>query len=335
MAHEITTTDGLLLVKDSAWHGLGTIIPESVIPTKALGLIGADWGVRQMKLKAYDEVTGEEVLISDKLVNLRADNCDPLGIVSTDYQIFTNRQVAEFCEALAETGEGDSSVRVETAGTIRGGKKVWFLLRGAEFQVANNDSIFPYVLVSNGHDGVTGLRVTPTTIRVVCSNTLHAVIPDGRSYGRSGSAAITIEHMGDLQSKVEEAKNALLGYRAAIDETKTYMDHLAAKSTTTDQLAAYFAANYNRDYSPVDVEDTGKKQARRKEMADRGFRLFMNRFEAEEDIAGATWWNALNAYTGYVQHDRKRKGGNLENNLFGSNSHRSVKAFELAVASVL
>ena len=268
MGHEIDKHDNVLLVKERAWHGLGVVVPDAVRPTEALPLIGAEWGVRQLKLKAFDD-DGTEFVLDDYLLNVRSDlvsNEGKLGVVSSGYQVFSNYQVAEFCEALGTLNEeGLSNVKVETVGTIRNGKKVWFLLKGEEFQVAKGDAIFPYLLVSNGHDGVTGLRVTPTTIRVVCSNTLHAVIGwDGAgSQTKAQSAAIAVEHIGDLTAKIEAAKLAIASYGNAMNDTRKYMEFLASKEINVKKLAHFFAENYNRDFRPVDMSSEEKKQKKR------------------------------------------------------------------------
>lgn len=339
MAHEITSTDGLVLVGKRAWHGLGTIIPDHVRPTESLPLFGAEWGVRQIQLQGIDPETGLIVPVEGQRLNIREDNNEPLGIVSDHYQVFSNRQVAEFCEALVEVGGDVSSpVKVETAGTIRGGKKVWFLLRGEEFQVANADSVFPYVLVSNGYDGKTSLSVTPTTIRVVCSNTLHMVIP--REAGMPSSAAINIEHMGDLSAKVASARVALQQYDYAMKCTRDSMEVLAAKEVSRKDLIAFFTECYERDIlSILKDNDRDVVNENRRRRAKEGFRMFCDRFEQEEELAGSSWWNAMNAYTGYIQHDMKARGKAVDRieqrqhmNLLGVNADRSIATFNLALA---
>ena len=47
MAHEITSTDGLVLHKEEAWHGLGTIVEDAPTPQEALQIAGLDWTVKQ------------------------------------------------------------------------------------------------------------------------------------------------------------------------------------------------------------------------------------------------------------------------------------------------
>lgn len=228
---------------------------------------------------------------------------------------------------------------METAGTIRGGKKVWFLLKGEPFQVANADEIVPYVLVSNGHDGKTSLSVTPTTIRVVCSNTLHMVIPDGAS-GMMSTAAISLEHMGDLESKVSEARRALATYDFALGRTRDTMEALAKRDVNRQGLIEFFTKCYERDIAST-LKDTDRLsiQKGRERRAAECFESFMDRFAEERDMAGASWWNAFNAYTGMVQHDRKSRGQNdadrverrVRTNLLGVNVDRAVLAFQTAL----
>lgn len=340
MAHEITNSDNVLLVGNRAWHGLGVIIPEAVRPTEALPLIGANWGVRQLQLKGFDPETGEEVIVPDQRLNIRDDTNQPLGIVSDHYKVFSNRQVAEFCEALVEVSQNEASpVRVETAGTIRGGKKVWFLLRGEQFAIANGDEIVPYVLVSNGHDGKTSLEVTPTTIRVVCSNTLHMVVPESVD-GSGHTAAISVEHMGDLSAKIGEARRALAQYDYALRHTRNSMEILASKTIKRQQLIEFFTTCYERDVLST-LKDTDRDviNENRKQRAAECFEAFNDRFAEERDVAGVTWWNAMNAYTGMIQHDRKSRGRSdvdrvekrVRMNLLGVNVDRAMNAFQLAL----
>jgi phage/plasmid-like protein (TIGR03299 family) len=336
MGHEITSTDGLILVRERAWHGLGRIIPEGIRPTESLPLIGAEWGIAQCPVSCTLP-DGQQVVIPNTICNVRDDIWSPLGLVSPHYKVFSNRQVAEFCEALADEGV----VKIETAGTIRGGKKVWFLLAGEPFAVRQGDKIVPYVLVSNGHDGLTSLRVTPTTIRVVCSNTLHAVIPAQEGSGKCQSAAIVIEHCGDLQSRVIAVRSALSRYSEALEHTRNLAAQLDARKVSQVELVRYFVDRWSTDFvAPAETEDP-KLAKRRHEKMDRGLRMFRARLAFEEQVSrdDVTWWGALNAYTGMLQHDRASRGRDdadrrerrQESVLFGVDSARCLAALDVAL----
>jgi hypothetical protein len=67
-----------------------------------------------------------------------------------------------------------------------------------ELRVGNtDDTILPYVLLANSHDGSLALRVVPTSVRVVCQNTLNLAL------GRAGSTGVAIRHLDSLEDRVQ------------------------------------------------------------------------------------------------------------------------------------
>jgi phage/plasmid-like protein (TIGR03299 family) len=231
MAHEIESHDKVLLHKNQAWHGLGIVVQDAPTPAKALKLAGLDWEVQQWPLSANNG-EGKRIALDKQVLNVRTDISHPLGVVSPDYQPIQNRDLADFCQLLAEQSD---EVKVESAGSIRNGGKVWFLLKGESFSVRKSDEVSPYILVSNGHDGGTALRCTPTTIRVVCSNTLHMVIPryERGKLTRATPAGFVANHLGDIKQKVEDAKAALGLYGKTLADTRGMIDAAARLRTST------------------------------------------------------------------------------------------------------
>jgi phage/plasmid-like protein (TIGR03299 family) len=334
MSHEITATDGLVLNRQAAWHGLGTIVEQAPTPQEALRIAKLDWSVEQWPISATN---GEvRVALGDHCANIRSDTRACLGVVGQGYTPFQNAALAEFCAMLAEQGD---SVKVESAGSIRGGAKVWFLLRGESFSVRGGDQLKPYILVSNGHDGGTALRCTPTTVRVVCSNTLHMVIP-GRG-NKIATAGYYARHTGNLDAKLSAAKSALKLYDHAQDHTRDMIDHLAARDVDSELVKRFFLECYARDFGAIADVPTTKAERTARDRAMAGYWRYDRRFQKESaEFGGASLWLAVNAYTGWLQHDRTirikdtqaRRDQRLSLTLFGDDAERSTAALQAALA---
>lgn len=328
MAHEITNTDNVVLTKRPAWHNLGVVVNEAPTPTDALRIGGLNWNVEQWPLYATN---GEHRVVLDQVANVRSDTRESLGVVSFDWTPFQNQQVAEFCEALAEQGD---RVTVESVGSIRGGRKVWFLLQAESFAASHDDDIVQdYLCVSNGFDGSTGLRVTPTSVRVVCSNTLHAVIPETLGRKTVDVAGFSCSHMGDLQARVEQAKQALKLYGRTMEYQRAVIDNLAAKKVNSEQVQRFFLECYTRDFQGIP-----EAACRKRDKAVKAVRDMTARFDRESSQFGANAWILMNAYTGWLQNDRparvkdatKQLEQRQNSKLFGTDAKRSVASFSLA-----
>jgi phage/plasmid-like protein (TIGR03299 family) len=347
MAHEIKQFDGVVFHRVPAWHGLGIVVEDAPTPLEALQIAGLDYEVESWPMSATgllcgpDGVPGSATLdCSDWLMNVRTDTTPPtqLGIVSSNWQVIQNRQHAEFCELLAEQGD---VVKVESAGSIRNGSKVWFLLKGESFSVLGkeNDEILPYILVSNGFDGKTGFRCTPTTVRVVCANTLHMVIGDGVGDSRIlQPAGYSCNHVGDVLGKIEDAKQALSLYGRSLDATRQLIDETAAKEMTREDVQQFFLECYTRDFGSFTANPQNRKEERALNRSQDAFLAFSERFDSERAIAGTTAWNAFNSYTGWSQHRSYYKDSTKElersvsSKLFGTDTDRATKTLSLALS---
>lgn len=338
MGHEITSTDNVVLHKDAAWHGLGVIVQDAPTPREALKIAGLDWTVQQAPLAAK-LADGNELAVPTHKLNFRGDNNGFLGVVGKDYRPIQNSELADFCEALAEQGD---EVKIESAGSIRGGQKVWFLLKGESFSVRDKDEVQPYICVSNGHDGWTALRCTPTTVRVVCSNTLHAVVGSsepGRPFRQAQQATFVAHHTATIMDRVEEAKAALKLYNRAVNDTRMIIDQLAAKDVSRADVQRFFLECYTKDFGPfADNPQTKVEQNTRNRAMDACAAVF-SRFDQELSICGPTAWNALNSYTQWSQHrisrlkdTNKAHERSVESKLFGAEAQRAHRALLTALA---
>ncbi|MCL2641729.1 MAG: DUF932 domain-containing protein, partial [Phycisphaerales bacterium] len=183
MSHEIDTSTGqaaVFVTGTPAWHRLGRTIEQAATSADAINLAGLNWHVAQWPINATDPTSWLTTSAPDHVANVRTDTRSILGIVSKDYRVFQNADAFDFMDSLV----GDKLAMFETAGSLKGGRKVWMLARiPKEYRAGPDDLIKPYVLLVNSHDGTSSLRMLPTTVRVVCQNTLNLALREAGTEG--------------------------------------------------------------------------------------------------------------------------------------------------------
>lgn len=291
MAHEITSTDSLFSVRYAPWHGLGEVIENAPTSEDALRIAGLDWEVIQQPLytKADDQwfsVTEPGVPVEDYRANLRGDNGTVLGVVSNGYKVVQNREAFAFSDALIRSGD----VRYETAGSLRGGKKVWMLGRMDSRKILGDETV-PYLLITNGHDGRNAVRCCLTPVRVVCANTLNLALTTAvRSWSTN--------HQGDIHSKLQEAERAL-------ELSVTYMSKLEEEAS---RLADLKVTNEMLAMLTVGLFPLPKDQKRQSLVYDmRTEFLARHKMATDLDRFRGTGWGFIGAVSDFAGHREPRR----------------------------
>ena len=169
MAHLV---EKMAYVGATPWHGLDSRLspkhPLEVWQHEA----GMDWRIQDSPVHFKSENIGALGSIHsfpEQKVLYRSDTKTPLSVVSNRSQVVQPREVLEFYRDLTEV----SGYELETAGVLKGGRKFWALARtGQSTVLKGNDQINGYLLLATSCDGTLATTVTPTTVRVVCNNTL-------------------------------------------------------------------------------------------------------------------------------------------------------------------
>lgn len=201
--------ESLFVTRTPAWHGLGTVLPESPTSEDAIRYAGLDWTVESQPI-----FTKSGIQIPENYVNVRTSDNKPLGIVGERYQIVQNTEAFAFTDELL--GEG---VRYESAGSLKGGKVIWLLAKlPNKFEILG-DKIDPYVVFTNTHDGSGAVRVACTNVRVVCQNTLNAAM-------RSAKRTWSTRHTGNISMKLDEAMRTLELAEEYMEATKETFEEL-------------------------------------------------------------------------------------------------------------
>jgi phage/plasmid-like protein (TIGR03299 family) len=195
MSHEITETDHMVSCSNTVpWHGLGTVLANNITAAEALIAARLNWQVIQEPV--FD---GDMTEICSHHLNRRSDTREVLSIVSRDWEPLQNERLLEIAEALVQVGTDFKPV-IETAGSLKGGRIVWALVKTGERNFAGSQH-HTYLLLSNGHDGLRGIRGTLTDTRVVCNNTLRVA--------ETAMGALFVTHTKGVETRVNNAIEAL------------------------------------------------------------------------------------------------------------------------------
>lgn len=283
----------MFYAREKPWHGLGVRVEGALSSKEALEKSGLNWKVIQRSI-----FTDDNILIPSYKVNIRSKDNQILGIVTDRYKIVQNEEAFAFTDNLL--GEG---VTYETAGSLQNGKRVWMLAKLPEAYKLLDDSVSPYVVFTNSHDGNTAIRVAMTPIRVVCQNTLNLALHDAKRIWAT-------VHTGDINSKLNEARKTIL-------LSEFYMDKLnkeaytLSKKTITDRKVIEFIETI------IPLPDNASKvQENNIDLLRTDMKL--RYFEAPDLVnVPKNGWRFINAVSDFATHITPlRKTENYKENLF-------------------
>jgi phage/plasmid-like protein (TIGR03299 family) len=153
------------------WHRLGSALPPrqplSVWAEKA----GMEWEILDAPVLYRGDSDDPSAVhaFDEQRFLYRSDSKAALSAVSRRYRVVQPRAVLEFYRDLSEVAGYD----LETGGVLKGGRKFWALARmGKEVAIKRKDVVRGYILLATSCDGTLATTATPTTVRVVCNNTL-------------------------------------------------------------------------------------------------------------------------------------------------------------------
>jgi phage/plasmid-like protein (TIGR03299 family) len=299
MAHNVETM--FSAGRQKPWHYAETsevtkLIQEAPTSKDALRYAGLDWEVLQTPV--YME---NGIVIPNYKANVRSTDNACLGIVTNRYQIVQNTEAFEFTDAIV--GETENGVvTYETAGSLCGGRKIWLLAK-MPVQKVLDDDVEPYMFFCNSHDGSGAIKVGMTPIRIVCNNTLNMALAGAK---RSWST----KHVGDMQSKLEEAKLCLSMADQYMQNLDIEADRLANAKLYKEQIDEILDEMF-----PVDDKDTERKKQNVQSVKDS---FYVAYFMPDILKFGESAWRAVNAMSDMVTHSTpKRNTTSYEENRWG------------------
>lgn len=305
MSHEITETDGVVFAKGTAvpWHGIGKEVDPNLSAIQAMHEAGLGWTVEKCLLTT--EVAGQSKPVDGYKSIVRTDTGTVLGIASDRYELYQNAEAFEAFQSVLDTG----LAKIETAGSLKGGKVVWALARvqADEENIRAGDAVQPFVLLSHGHDGKRSVKAGFTPIRVVCNNTLTAAESSG------ASKLVRVFHRGDVKGNVNQVMAAMDLTIQEFRATAFAFRRMANTSISYSDLRQYVKV-------VLDLEDSSTNR-RATNLIDNVAQLALTgRGQDGVDPYSLSVWDGYNAVTEHLTWNAGRNQGNRFSSLwFGPN----------------
>jgi len=279
------------------------------------------WDIRESPVRYMTETAGtlgSIMSFDEQKVLYRSDTKAPLSVVSGRYQVVQPKAVLEFYRDLTEI----SGFELETAGVLKEGKKFWALAKtGKETVLKGNDVVKSYILLATSCDGTLATTATPTTIRVVCNNTLTVAL-------NGASSAIKVPHSTSFDP---QAVKKQLGI--AVSQWDSFMYRM--RTLSERKIKSHESMNFFLKVMCNSDSQLDPSLGLQNERALKTVQALYDGKGHGADLASAsgTAWGLLNAVTEFVDHERRAR--NQENRLdsawFGQGAALKQRALDYAL----
>lgn len=313
MAHEI---EKMAYVGATPWHGLGEELTGLKTIEQWQQAAGLDWEVKESPVFYYAEPTALRQAQTRKVL-YRSDSLEPLSVVSKMYQTVQPKAVLEFYRDLIT----DFGFTIETAGSLKGGLKVWALAKTNESTfLASQDEVRGYLLLATSYDGTFATTGQFTNVRVVCNNTLQMSL----------SGELDAVKIGHREKFDATGVKALLGLSA--DRFAAWTN--AANALTRIRIDAAKAGEFYRAVMGVPATDVPERLTASKNLAETFTANFVNGQYIGSDLeaSNGTAWGLVNVVTEHLDHVRResKAGNRLDSAWFGTGAQIKQRAWDRA-----
>lgn len=286
MSHEIET---MAFAGREPWHGLGNRVDPNTSVDDMLLAAGLDWEVKLRPIFAQAE-TGEMIKLPLRRALVRSSDNKVMSVTGDLWKPFQNRDALEFFREYTEMG----GAKLETAGSLRGGKVIWALASINDgFTVNRTDHTKGYVLLISPHEVGKAITVRTTTVRVVCANTM--------ALAESNNAAqYSQNHLSKFN--VSAAKETI-----GLAREQLHQAHLDAQTLSKMKLSEFDTVRFLASFFQPTPEGV-KQEAFVDELLNSPntrSKILENVLSSVNDAPGATpgtAWGVLNGVTHWVDH---------------------------------
>lgn len=292
MAHEVET---MAYYGEVPWHGLGKKVEAAMTAEEAIAAAGLDWEVKMAPVYVHN-LKGQVQKVEGKFAVQRVTDGKVFNILGNYYTPVQNREAFAFFDGVAGAG----GARYETAGSLRGGERIWIMARvnnGIHILGEESEKVDTFVALMNCHSGYSALQMYISKVRIVCMNTLRMSLStaSNRFYAR---------HTSGVFDRIAEAQEILGIVSEDTIKFEAQAERLATLQLPPAEMPLLLMAAFHT---------TGAKELKNVYApVAREFKKVEELYETSPTLQNpkikGTKWAAFNAISEYTDHVRDYRG---------------------------
>lgn len=277
-------------MRTSTWNGIGTNVKANNI-SDVLKQANLNYNVITRPCMA--KVGNEEIVIPNKVVTMKEDTNEILGLVSNKYQICQNEEAFDFVNNV----EGVEFIK---AGETHTGM-VYVIGKLPDVTVLG-DTFTPYLIFQNGHNGVYTVKTTICPLRVVCQNQFNYAF-------RNSQNTISIQHSSLYAKKLAEAEKLIQNTAKYMREFGDTAEELALLKLGDDSSVQ----NIINSFFKLGTDATDRQIATAEEQKV----ALYSAYKADDNANfTGTAWGLINGFSDYLTHKDVKNTKNKDENKF-------------------
>lgn len=289
-------------------------------PEELLIRAGLDYTIRRHQLAMRDD---DGNLVTESLSKYRAivGNGQVFSIATERYHPHQNIQIAKFFMDFIDAGDA----QMETFGSVRNGAIVWALAKITNADMVINEALTEgKILVATSHDGSIKTLVKPTTVNIVCMNTLMAAVRE--DYYREYQWSLSHRSVFDDEA-LAEAKSIVLRSSEVIQQSNNYLTKLATMEADASARQQFINKLLGNSETINADSDDGRKSRLYRKLED----SILAAPGANLGNTSQSFYGLVQGVTHFVDHVRGRSADNrLASAWFGPGAKLKTDALRIA-----
>lgn len=272
------------MARTTTFASIGTDISGLKTSEEVLNAAGLNYTVVKKNMYLKDPA-GNLIDYPDKKFTVVEGTDKVLGVVSSKYEVCQNRDAFSFIDYIGGADEGFEYVK---AGETNNG--LIYIIAKIPNVTLMGDSITPYIIFQNSHDGYNSVKATICPLRIICQNQFNVSF-------KESSNTVRIIHSAQMDSRMLAAREMMRDVAGYMETFEGVATDLATKKIKYDDVIKLF--NDVFEYNPAKMSE---RQQRNFDDARNDFLTCYNSDDNQNFIGTA--WGVMNGAADYLTHHR-------------------------------